>query len=46
MKWQEVPTWAKEVSGGDCLPTTHHPDDYNDLFRWLLNQYDVPPEVF
>ena len=47
MSWIEVPTWAKELVGRDeWIPTTYHPDDYNDLFHWLVNHNDVPPDFF
>jgi hypothetical protein len=47
MTWLEVPTWAKDlVPGGECIPTTHHPDDYNDLFQWVVHHSDFPPEIF
>ena len=47
MEWLEVPQWAKDlVRDESCIPTTHHPDDYNALFHWLFNHWDFPPEIF
>jgi hypothetical protein len=47
MNWLEVPKWVKDQLGPDCwIPTTHHPDDYNDLHDWIIRHHDVPPEIF
>ena len=46
MEWQEVPRWAKDMQLTEgCVPTTHHPDDYNALFHWLVHHPDFLPDI-